>query len=78
MKAPDLFKLSRIVGRIFMRLIGSSWRVFYFSKDGLRAGHTRGRSAVFVFWHGRQLSFIHTHRNEGVTVLISQNRDGQY
>lgn len=61
-----------------MRLIGSSWRVFYFSQDGMRAGHTRGRPAVFAFWHGRQLPFIHTHRNESVTVLVSQNRDGQY
>ncbi len=32
----------------------------------------------FAFWHGRQLPFIHTHRNEGITVLVSQNRDGQY
>ncbi len=67
-----------MLGRIFMRLIGSSWRVFYFSTSDLRAGRIRGRSAVFAFWHGRQLPFVHTHRNEDVTVLVSQNRDGQY
>ncbi|MCK4504180.1 MAG: DUF374 domain-containing protein [Candidatus Aegiribacteria sp.] len=78
MRSPDYFKLSRIVGRIFMRLIGSSWRVFYFSKGGIRTGHMRGRPVFFAFWHGRQLPMIHTHRNEDITVLVSQNRDGQY
>ena len=78
MKTPDLFKLSRIAGRILLSLLGSSWRVFYFSKGALRAGHTRGRSVFFAFWHGRQLPMIHTHRNEGITVLVSQNKDGQY
>ena len=38
----------------------------------------RGRSVFFAFWHGRQLPLIHTHRNEGVNVLVSKNRDGQY
>ncbi len=38
----------------------------------------RGRPVFFAFWHGRQLPMIHTHRNEDITVLVSQNRDGQY
>lgn len=78
MKTPDLIELSRVLGKIFMRLIGSSWRVFYVSQRGMKTGHTRGRSVFFVFWHGRQLPLIHTHRNEGITVLVSQNRDGEY
>ncbi|MCK5064749.1 MAG: DUF374 domain-containing protein [Candidatus Fermentibacteraceae bacterium] len=78
MKLPDLIKLSRVCGRIFMRLTGSSWRVFYVSTLGIQTGQIRGRAVFFAFWHGRQLPLIHTHRNEGITVLVSQNRDGEY
>lgn len=61
-----------------MRLIGLSWRVRYLKPSSGRSGKVRGRPVFFTFWHGRQLPLIHTHRNEGVTVLVSQNRDGQY
>jgi len=41
-------------------------------------GKSRNRPVFFAFWHGRQLPLIHTHRNEGINVLVSRNRDGQY
>jgi len=78
MRTPDLLMLSRILGLIFMRLIGLSWRVRYVRSIPGRAGGARNRPSFFAFWHGRQLPLIHTHRNESVTVLVSQNRDGQY
>ncbi len=74
----DLLKLSRVLGKIFMRLCGISWRIRYYHPPGIRAGRTRGRTVLFAFWHGRQLPFIYTHRNEGITVLVSLNTDGQY
>lgn len=78
MKTPDLNKLSGVLGHIIMRLLGISWRVFYISPCGIRNGRIRNRSAFFVFWHGRQLPLIYTHRDEGSIVLVSKNRDGQY
>ncbi|MCK4807143.1 MAG: DUF374 domain-containing protein [Candidatus Aegiribacteria sp.] len=78
MRTPDLLRLSRILGRIFIRLIGLSWRVRYVRSMQGRTGRARNRTTFFAFWHGRQLPFIHTHRNEGSTVLVSHNRDGQY
>jgi 3-deoxy-D-manno-octulosonic-acid transferase len=75
---PDLFRLSETLGRIFMRLTGLSWSVRYVRPPSGRAGKSRGRPVFFTFWHGRQLPLIHTHRNEGITVLVSLNRDGQY
>ncbi len=61
-----------------MRLIGLSWRIRYVRPSSGRAGKARNRPVFFAFWHGRQLPLIHTHRNEGIRVLVSQNRDGQY
>ncbi|MBD3277274.1 MAG: DUF374 domain-containing protein [Candidatus Aegiribacteria sp.] len=78
MVKPDLLKLSRRMGRSFMRLMGMSWRLEYHSPQARRAGRPRGSSVFFAFWHGRQLPLLYTHRNEGVTVLVSPNRDGQY
>ncbi|MEN8209505.1 MAG: glycosyltransferase N-terminal domain-containing protein, partial [Candidatus Fermentibacteria bacterium] len=78
MRTPDLLKLSKGLGRIILRLTGLSWRVHYVRYAHFRAGRARQLPALFAFWHGRQLPFVHTHRNEDVTVLVSQNRDGQY
>ena len=75
---PDLLKLTETLGRIFLRLIGLSWRVRYIRPPTGRAGRVRGKPALFAFWHGRQLPLVHTHRNEQVSVLVSKNRDGQY
>ncbi len=75
---PDLFKLSETLGRILLRLLGLSWRVRYVRPPTGRAGRARGKPALFALWHGRQLPLVHTHRNENVRVLVSQNRDGQY
>ncbi len=78
MRGPDLLRMSRVLGRIFMRLSGLSWKVRYIRPFSGRAGMARGRTVFFAFWHGRQLPLIHTHRGEGVTVLVSRNTDGQY
>jgi len=75
----DLLKLSETAGRLFMTLLGRSWRIFYVSPPATgRLGRTRGRNALFALWHGRQLPLIFTHRFENVHVLVSMSRDGLY
>jgi len=75
----DLLKLSETAGRLFMSLLGRSWRIFYVSPAATgRLGRTRGRNALFALWHGRQLPLIFTHRFENVHVLVSMSRDGLY
>lgn len=75
---PDLFRLSKTLGRIFFSLAGLSWRVRYVKPLSGRAGRARNRPALFALWHARQLPLIRTHQNEGIAVLVSLNRDGQY
>jgi len=77
-KKPDFLSLSNTLGRIFMRLFGLTWRVRYIYPLSGRSGKVRERPVFFAFWHGRQLPLIHTHRDEGITVLVSLNTDGQY
>ena len=37
-----------------------------------------GTRVIFVFWHGRLLPLIHVHRHDGIVVLVSEHRDGDY
>ena len=38
----------------------------------------KGQPVIFVFWHGQLLPLVHYHRNEGVVVLVSDHKDGEY
>ena len=37
-----------------------------------------GRRAILAFWHGRIFLATYYFRNQGIVVLTSQNRDGEY
>ena len=75
----NVMDLSERLGKIFTTLLGRSWRILYTGPPGrLRRGRVRGMHVLFSFWHGRQFPLIFTHRYEGITVLVSMNRDGQY
>jgi len=74
----DLLGLSRAAARPLIALLGGSWRVDYRRPSTGRLGGPRGRNVLYCFWHGRQLPLIYTHRGEGVCVMVSIHRDGQY
>ena len=38
----------------------------------------RGRTAIYVLWHGRLLPCSYYHRHQGLATLISRHRDGDY
>jgi lysophospholipid acyltransferase (LPLAT)-like uncharacterized protein len=37
-----------------------------------------GRPAVFVTWHGRLLPLLYLYRGQGIVMLVSRHRDGEY
>jgi len=43
--------------------------------DRIRA---EGHAVIYICWHNRLLIPVWTHRNRGVTILVSQSRDGEY
>ncbi|MBD3369830.1 DUF374 domain-containing protein [Candidatus Fermentibacteria bacterium] len=73
---PD--RIPPLLGRILIELLGSSWRVDYLRPLSGRSGRVRVGNVLYAFWHGRQLPLIYTHRHEGITVMVSEHRDGQY
>lgn len=77
---PDHWKL-RAVGSGGSALLAGLGMSLRFEIDGgevvsdLRA---RGTPLLFAFWHQQILPLAHLHRNEGVVVLVSEHRDGEY
>jgi lysophospholipid acyltransferase (LPLAT)-like uncharacterized protein len=66
------------LGVPLVRAIGATWRIRLINHattiDVLRRER---RPIVFALWHGDMLPLLYHHRNEGVTVLISEHRDGE-
>ena len=61
-----------------VRLLGWTWRIRIINAEASVA-RLRGerRPIVFALWHGDMLALLYQHRGEGVSVLISEHRDGE-
>lgn len=65
------------LGVPLVRLLGRTWRVRRLNVacvNELRRAHV---PIVFALWHGDMLPLLYLHRDEGVSVLISEHRDGE-
>ena len=66
-----------ILGAALVRLLGVTWRV---REVGTTHAATRRGAAggvLFALWHEHMLPLIFIRRGRGVTLLISQHRDGE-
>ena len=82
MSADDAAKAKRIsrwsrIGVWFVRLLGKTWRLDVTHDDAVRAARATKTPIVFSLWHGQMLPLLYTHRDEGVSVLISEHADGE-
>jgi lysophospholipid acyltransferase (LPLAT)-like uncharacterized protein len=60
-----------------VRVLGRTWRVRVGNDGPWRRLREDGTAFIFVFWHGQMLPLLYVHRDEGVTVLISEHGDGE-
>jgi lysophospholipid acyltransferase (LPLAT)-like uncharacterized protein len=75
-----LSRQSQIVlalGKGFLRVLGATWRVRVVNGEALRGLRESRTQFIFALWHGHLLPLLWQHRGEGVTVLISEHRDGE-
>jgi lysophospholipid acyltransferase (LPLAT)-like uncharacterized protein len=75
-KAKRISRWSRI-GVWFVRLLGRTWRLRVTHDDAMRTARATNTPIVFSLWHGQMLPLLYAHRDEGVTVLISEHADGE-
>jgi lysophospholipid acyltransferase (LPLAT)-like uncharacterized protein len=72
------FRMSGWLGRI---LLGSYFPFIRFEKEGeehFEAFRRNGEPYIFVFWHSQLLPLVYHHRNQGIVVLVSDHKDGEY
>jgi hypothetical protein len=61
-----------------VRALASSWRISLLHEERWRALYTAKRPHVFLLWHEALLPLLWQHRNQGVAIVVSEARDGQY
>jgi lysophospholipid acyltransferase (LPLAT)-like uncharacterized protein len=65
------------LGVWLLRLLGATWRYEVTHDDGLRRLRAGRTAVVFSLWHGQLLPLLYHHRDQGVSVLISEHADGE-
>lgn len=80
MKTRDRLLLGT-VEHIGPHLFRAMYRTLTYEIEGREyqeAAWGEGRPVVFVTWHGRLLPLLHLYRGNGIVMLVSQHRDGEY
>ncbi len=66
------------MGPILIYALGMTLRIKWIGLENLNAVREEKKSVIYAFWHGRMLIFTYSHRRQGIHVLISQHRDGEF
>jgi lysophospholipid acyltransferase (LPLAT)-like uncharacterized protein len=74
---PWSARAALLLGRGFLQLLGHSWRMRVVNGEHVEKLRQNGTAFIFAIWHGHLLPGLWHHRDEGVTVLISEHRDGE-
>jgi hypothetical protein len=69
---------ARIVSGPAVRALAASWRFTVEHEERWRVLCEAGRAHVFLLWHEALLPLLWHHRNQGVAIVVSEARDGQY
>lgn len=72
------FRAAGIVGGALVRALFRSVRFDVGGDEALNRLRREGQAVIFVLWHGQLLPLTYHHRDEGVTVLVSEHADGEY
>ena len=70
--------IAAAVGPLLVRALAATWRIRVRGVEHLQRLREARRPFVFVLWHSRILPLLYQHRREGIVLLISRHRDGQY
>jgi lysophospholipid acyltransferase (LPLAT)-like uncharacterized protein len=61
-----------------MGLLARTWRVGTEHEERWRPLYETRRPHVFLLWHEVLLPLLWHHRDQGIAIVVSENRDGQY
>jgi lysophospholipid acyltransferase (LPLAT)-like uncharacterized protein len=69
---------ARVLAAPAMRLLAGSWRMSTEHEERWRILYEARRPHVFLLWHEVLLPLLWQHRRQGIVIVVSENRDGQY
>jgi lysophospholipid acyltransferase (LPLAT)-like uncharacterized protein len=69
---------ARAISGPAVRTLASSWRIQVIHEERWRVLYQASRPLVFLLWHEALLPLLWQHRNQGVAIVVSEARDGQY
>jgi lysophospholipid acyltransferase (LPLAT)-like uncharacterized protein len=58
-------------------MLAATWRMRTRGGEILTALRAARQPVVFTLWHGQMLPLVWCHRGQGVSILISEHRDGE-
>jgi lysophospholipid acyltransferase (LPLAT)-like uncharacterized protein len=67
----------RVIGPL-VTLLASSWRIRLVNEERWRGLYEVKRPLVYLLWHEALLPLLWQHRRQGVAIVVSEARDGQY
>jgi lysophospholipid acyltransferase (LPLAT)-like uncharacterized protein len=65
------------LGTWLVRILGRTWRIRAVHDEAFHQLRAAQRPMVLSLWHGHLLTCLYHHRDEGITVLISEHGDGE-
>lgn len=66
------------IGPPLLKALAATWRFTERGVEHWRPLRDARRPFLFVLWHSRILPLLALHKREGLVLLISRHRDGQY
>ena len=61
-----------------IRLLAATWRIRTEHEERWRPLYQARRAHVFLLWHEALLPLLWQHRRQGIAIVVSEAREGQY
>ena len=65
------------IGVFIVGILARTWRFDSRNHEGWHRLKAQGQPVVLVLWHGTLLPLSYWHRDQGISVLVSEHRDGE-
>jgi lysophospholipid acyltransferase (LPLAT)-like uncharacterized protein len=68
----------RAIAAPAIRLLARTWRIRTVHEERWRTLYQARRPVVFLLWHEALLPLLWQHRRQGIAIVVSEAREGQY
>ena len=62
---------------LLIRFLAMTMRIAYINFDKIQNDWQNSKNVIIAFWHGRLMMMPHVYRGRGISILVSQHRDGE-